>query len=163
MASDHIFCASGEDDGEDGDGIETHGSAENNQDKDEDTRTDSFQKLGLHINLSSALTNPNGHFQLSQPTIVQSRAISSLLPSNLNKRKENGVKKLEVNLFIQSETGSGKTLAYLLPILQVSSSTFRSSTRSAILKLCALLTLPLILSYYTAPISRYAYSASQKG
>ena len=85
------------------------------------TTTCPFQRLGLHPNLVSALTSPDGHFRLSQPTIVQSRSISVLLPksnSNNNSKKKKHGTKLEQNLFIQSETGSGKTLAYLVPILQ---------------------------------------------
>eukprot|EP00578_Thalassiosira_sp_NH16_P000813 CAMPEP_0181130304 /NCGR_PEP_ID=MMETSP1071-20121207/29790_1 /TAXON_ID=35127 /ORGANISM="Thalassiosira sp., Strain NH16" /LENGTH=1042 /DNA_ID=CAMNT_0023216361 /DNA_START=19 /DNA_END=3147 /DNA_ORIENTATION=+ len=81
-----------------------------------------FRKLGLHPNLVSALTSPSGSFRLSQPTIVQSRSVLALLPKNSNKKrnkkKDKQNKKLEQNLFIQSETGSGKTLAYLLPIMQ---------------------------------------------
>ena len=81
-----------------------------------------FQKLNLHPNLISALTSPTGYFRLTQPTVVQSRAILSLLPyarKQTKKTKNVCLGKLEENLFIQSETGSGKTLAYLLPIVQV--------------------------------------------
>lgn len=78
-----------------------------------------FRKLGLDQRIVGAITNPDGYFRLNQPTIVQSRAIKSLLPSNGGQKKGN-IAKFEENLFIQSETGSGKTLAYLLPILQVS-------------------------------------------
>lgn len=56
----------------------------------------------LHERLRATVT---GHFQLQQPTIVQSRAIPAFFDG-------------DYNLAIHSETGSGKTLAYLLPIVQ---------------------------------------------
>lgn len=75
-----------------------------------------FRRLGLHANIARVITNPDGYFKLSQPTIVQTRAITALLPNESSTMK--GMSAND-NLFIQSETGSGKTLAYLLPILQV--------------------------------------------
>ncbi|KAL3798521.1 hypothetical protein HJC23_011825 [Cyclotella cryptica] len=84
-----------------------------------------FRKLGLHPSVTKAITNPDGCFRLTQPTIVQSRAIKSLLPSSGGQMKGN-LAKFEENLFIQSETGSGKTLAYLLPLLQHLAVDFRT-------------------------------------
>jgi ATP-dependent RNA helicase DDX31/DBP7 len=113
VASDHIF---GVDDGYEGGSLDG-----NEKDKRSGQTTNCpFRRLGLDPNITKALTNPDGHFRLSQPTIVQSRAINALLPLNGGKMTGKGAKKLEENLFVQSETGSGKTLAYLLPILQVS-------------------------------------------
>jgi ATP-dependent RNA helicase DDX31/DBP7 len=133
IASDHIFGGKGLNDDEYDDGEEdssdvganTNGKIGSKEEVEmrttkPTTTTCPFQRLGLHPNLVSALTSPDGHFRLSQPTIVQSRSISVLLPksnSNNKKKKKHGTK-LEQNLFIQSETGSGKTLAYLIPILQ---------------------------------------------
>lgn len=64
---------------------------------------DSVFASSLHSRLVSSLTKMG----VTQPTIIQTRAIQAL-QSHSN-----------CNLFIQSETGSGKSLAYLLPILQV--------------------------------------------
>ena len=146
LASNHIFSM-GDDDNDDDGGDDNNGHGANiadnagtNSTSDETGRKNDsvdkdgndipkdgpFQKLGLHPNLVSTLTSSTGYFQLSQPTNVQCRAISSLLRDgngsggNQTKRKKKMMGKLEENLFIQSETGSGKTLAYLLPILQVS-------------------------------------------
>ena len=111
MASDHIFHH---------DNLDSEGDGEDEHDNDESSETSNnpFRKLGLDGKIVKAITCPDGYFNLSQPTIVQSRAIKALLPSNVGSVKGGSCKD---NLFIQSETGSGKTLAYLLPILQVSS------------------------------------------
>ena len=112
MASDHIF-GNVDLDVEDDD---IHENTLDNENVGEASNCP-FRKLGLDSNLVRAITNPEGYFKLSQPTIVQSSAIKALLPSGIGSVKGKGDKD---NLFIQSETGSGKTLAYLLPILQVS-------------------------------------------
>jgi ATP-dependent RNA helicase DDX31/DBP7 len=131
-ASDHLFAREDEDfNDNDGDDDTTHlndevhdGKATNNTScasavlTSTTTSTCAFSKLGLHPKLVSTLTSPSGHFQLSQPTIIQSRCIVALVPKNTAKGKTNRTKSASSNLFIQSETGSGKTLAYLLPILQ---------------------------------------------
>ncbi len=120
LASDHIFSTEvDEDDGENmgtlsGDDSNNTGK-ERGSDKVEknDGTIDAiiggpFEKLGLHQNLINALTSESGQFQLTQPTVVQSRAIVSLLGGKEKKSKKKTVGKLEENLFIQSETGSGK-------------------------------------------------------
>ena len=78
--------------------------------------------LPLHPRLIQTMTQ---HFQLSQPTKIQTKAIITLLSSrnesenaeNSNSSNNKDDAKLS-NLLLQSETGSGKTLAYALPVLQ---------------------------------------------
>jgi hypothetical protein len=101
------------------DGNEEDEKGSNGNREDDQKLNCQFRNLGLHQSIVDAITNPDGYFRLNQPTIVQSRAIKALLPTN-GSQKKGSLAKLEENLFIQSETGSGKTLAYLLPILQVS-------------------------------------------
>jgi len=129
--SDHIFSTEVDDDsdgekigtvnGEDSNnsGNERHSDkvGENNERIDA-TKDGPFEKIGLHKNLINTLTSESGPFHLTQPTVVQSRAIACLLGGNKKQAKKKKIGKLEENLFIQSETGSGKTLAYLLPVLQ---------------------------------------------
>mmetsp|Transcript_5559 Transcript_5559/g.12115 ORF Transcript_5559/g.12115 Transcript_5559/m.12115 type:complete len:1053 (+) Transcript_5559:55-3213(+) len=132
-ASDHIFGngdAADDDNDDEGEDDTTVGEHAKKESKDSlsnnelETKATSsvpscpFRKLGLHSHLVSTLTSPTGAFRLSQPTIVQTRSVAALLPNKRKNHKSKHGKKLERNLFIQSETGSGKTLAYLLPILQ---------------------------------------------
>ena len=80
-----------------------------------------FINLGLNERLANTITSQRGPFRLHQPTIIQAKALSLLLPSMKSsalKEKSNIGKINKPNIFIQSETGSGKTLAYLLPIIQ---------------------------------------------
>lgn len=119
VASDHIFGTSNEEvDSGDNKIIDGEDSAGNETKDDEESCP--FRKIGVHSNLASTLTSPDGNFRLQQPTIVQTRSIAALLPSSNSKgkKKKRGQSTSQKNLFIQSETGSGKTLAYLLPILQ---------------------------------------------
>jgi ATP-dependent RNA helicase DDX31/DBP7 len=125
VASDHIFGMGNEgtDSGDDETVDDAGGAGNETKDDDEVDPASScpFQKIGVHPNLASTLTSPDGNFRLKQPTIVQCRSIAALLPSSNNKgnKKKRGQNiQSQKNLFIQSETGSGKTLAYLLPILQ---------------------------------------------
>ena len=124
VASDHIFGTSNEEDGSRENAIiDDEGGAENETKAGEGVEPASscpFRKIGVHSNLASTITSPDGNFRLKQPTIVQTRSIAALLPSSNNKgkKKKRGQNTPQKNLFIQSETGSGKTLAYLLPILQ---------------------------------------------
>ncbi|KAL7451746.1 hypothetical protein ACHAWC_007003 [Mediolabrus comicus] len=128
VASDHIFSVEHDEDGADSDrdGEVADGACgvENvTKDKEAADQATScpFQKIGVHSNLATALTSPDGKFRLTQPTIVQSRSLVALLPkvnSSKGSKKRRGKNSMQQNLFIQSETGSGKTLAYLLPILQ---------------------------------------------
>lgn len=126
VASDHIFGTSNEDsDGRDDAMTDDEGGSRNETKASDDRGVDTapscpFRKIGVHSNLVSTITSPDGNFRLKQPTIVQTRSIAALLPSsnNKSKKKKRGQNTLQKNLFIQSETGSGKTLAYLLPILQ---------------------------------------------
>jgi len=122
VASDHIFGMSNEEDGSrDGATINDVGGTGNETKDDEEVdQSCPFRKIGVHSNLASTITSPDGNFRLKQPTIVQTRSIAALLPSSTSKgkKKKRGVNTPQKNLFIQSETGSGKTLAYLLPILQ---------------------------------------------
>lgn len=95
MASDHIF---------DNDTIKgSNDEITDDKHKSSDTSDCPFHKLGLDPSICRAITNPDGYFKLSQPTIVQSRAVKTLLSSSDAKGKGN-----KDNLFIQSETGSGK-------------------------------------------------------
>ena len=122
-ASDHIFGTLEEDDNVEGTIIDGVGGSERETKDDEQVDpalSCPFQKIGVHSNLASTITSPEGNFRLKQPTIVQTRSIAALLPNSNKKRskKKRGLVTSQKNLFIQSETGSGKTLAYLLPILQ---------------------------------------------
>jgi hypothetical protein len=66
----------------------------------------SLEKTQLHSRLVSALQSHSG-FQLSQPTVIQSKAIPAFTADNCQQHPH-----------LHSEAGSGKTLAYLLPIPQ---------------------------------------------
>lgn len=115
-----------------------------------------FRRLGLDVNIVRAITNPDGYFKLSQPTIVQTRAITALLPEKGSKMK--GMSAND-NLFIQSETGSGKTLAYLLPILQVRILFFLM--RHLILRYCYSCAL-MICKSVTSPYSIWQLISKQR-
>lgn len=125
--SDHIFSTEvDEDDDSDGEKIGTVNGEDNNNsgnERDSDkvgenneridaTKDGPFEKMGLHKNLINTITSESGPFHLTQPTVVQSRAIACLLGGNKKQAKRKKIGKLEENLFIQSETGSGKVRFY---------------------------------------------------
>ncbi|KAF9577882.1 ATP-dependent RNA helicase dbp7 [Lunasporangiospora selenospora] len=74
--------------------------------------TSSFTGIGLDADLAKHM---EGKLRVTQPTVIQQKAIPVLLGPTLKVGDE--IPKSDTDVIIQAETGSGKTLTYLLPIL----------------------------------------------
>ena len=86
----------------------------------------SWSQFRLHSRIVNAMESS---LDLSQPTLIQARALSAILGATAQNdaeglsstspvQQQEEHKAYHHNILIHSETGSGKTLAYLLPILQ---------------------------------------------
>ncbi|KAG0038687.1 ATP-dependent RNA helicase dbp7 [Podila clonocystis] len=74
--------------------------------------TSTFTGIGLDEDL---VKHMEGKLRVSQPTIIQQKAIPVLLGPT--RKVGDDIPKTDTDVIIQAETGSGKTLTYLLPIV----------------------------------------------